>query len=233
MLARLADVRAGEGEAGPFASECLTEDYELGLLVSLNNARSRFLRLRDADGDLVATRAYFPAELDESVRQKSRWIHGIAFQGWDRLGWQGKPVDMWMALRDRRGPLTALVLAAAYLLVVVEAVLVFARMLGWNGQMATSTTLRVMVLACFVSFVWRAAWRFAFTASEYGVAEGLRAVLRIPLANIIAIMSGRRALAAYLRTLVGGLVSWEKTSHSAHPADLLSAAPAPVVRAAP
>ena len=35
--------------------------------------------------------------------QKARWLHGIAFQGWERLGWWGRPVDLWMELRDRRG----------------------------------------------------------------------------------------------------------------------------------
>jgi adsorption protein B len=51
-----------------------------------------------------------------AVRQKTRWIHGIALQSWDRMGWMGRPVDVWMALRDRRGPLVALVLGAAYAL---------------------------------------------------------------------------------------------------------------------
>ena len=60
--------------------------------------------------------------------------------------------------------------------------------------------------------------RFAFTTREYGVMEGLLAVLRIPVANVISIMAGRRALFAYIRTLGGGEVSWDKTLHgSSHP----------------
>ena len=58
----------------------------------------------------------------------------------------------------------------------------------------------------------------AFTAHEYGAIEGLRAVLRIPVANYIAILAGRRALSAYVRTLRGEIVRWDKTSHHAHPA---------------
>jgi len=118
MLDRLVEHRRATGAigTGPFAAEALTEDYELGLLVAQLGGRGRFLRLRDSDGELIATRSLFPGELVAAVRQKTRWIHGIAFQGWGRLGWAQRPVDVWMALRDRRGPLSALVLAAAYLL---------------------------------------------------------------------------------------------------------------------
>jgi adsorption protein B len=131
-LAKLYAARQAEGEVGPFSIESLTEDYELGLLVSRNGAKSRFLRLRDHDGELVATRAYFPDTVDASVRQKARWIHGIALQSWDRLGWSGKPTDLWMMLRDRRGPMMAVVLAAGYVLLFVEALLGLAWWAGWR-----------------------------------------------------------------------------------------------------
>ena len=75
-----------------------------------------------------------------------------------------------------------------------------------------------MLAMSFAAFVWRATWRFGFTAREYGLREGLRSLLRIPVANVIAILAGRRALFAYVRTLRGELVRWEKTQHSAHPA---------------
>jgi adsorption protein B len=34
---------------------------------------------------------------------------------------------------------------------------------------------------------------------------------------MISIMAGRRALIAYIRTLGGGEVSWDKTRHGSHP----------------
>lgn len=80
-LARLAAARGG---TNPFETESLTEDYELGLRIADQGGRCRFVRARHTNGELVATRAYFPAWLDHVVRQKTRWIHGIAFQGWDR-----------------------------------------------------------------------------------------------------------------------------------------------------
>jgi len=217
-LGRLADRRAAEGEFGPFAPESLTEDYELGMELSREGRGSAFLRLRDDAGHLVATRSYFPNRLDAAVRQKTRWVHGIAFQGWDRMGWSFYPIDIWMALRDRRGPLTALVLAAAYLLLVLDAALIVLHWLGKVDVLALSFPLKAMLAASFAGFLWRAASRAVFTAREYGWREGLRSVLRIPVANVIAIMAGRRALVAYFRSLQDGRVTWDKTAHEQHPA---------------
>jgi adsorption protein B len=75
-----------------------------------------------------------------------------------------------------------------------------------------------MLVISFAAFAWRALWRFAFTASEYGLAEGVLAVLRIPVANIIAIMAGRRAFMSYIATLRGAEPLWDKTAHESHPA---------------
>jgi adsorption protein B len=180
--------------------------------------RASFLRVRAEDGRLVATRACFPADLSLAVRQKTRWIHGIALQGWDRLGWTSRPVELWMRMRDRRGPLTGIVLAAAYLLLLIAAVLWAANLAGFGRPWELDPLARLLIMANLASFVWRAVMRFAFTAREYGGVEGLRAVLRIPVANIIAIMAGRRALFAYARTLGGALPKWDKTPHHAHPA---------------
>jgi adsorption protein B len=223
-LAALAALREADGGDGPFAAECLTEDYELGLLFSHGGRRSRFLRLRGKDGALIATRAYFPATLETSVRQKTRWIHGIALQGWDRLGWSRRPLDVWMRLRDRRGPLLAVVLAAAYAWVCVTGVLLLAERAGWVTPVRVTPALRIMLDLCLASLVWRMALRFAFTAREYGWAEGLRSVPRMVVGNVIAIQAGRRALAAYARSLAGAAVTWDKTEHRHHPATLQAAA---------
>jgi glycosyl transferase family 2 len=223
-LGALASAREAEGGNGPFASECLTEDYELGLLFSHGGGRSRFLRVRDANGELVATRAYFPATLETAVRQKTRWIHGIALQGWDRLGWSRRPIDVWMRLRDRRGPMMAVVLAAAYAWLCLTGLLFVAKLAGFVAPTRTVPGLRIMLWVCLASMIWRIGMRFAFTAREYGLAEGLRSIPRMFVANIIAIMAGRRALVSYMRTLRGAAVVWDKTEHSHHPATLQAAA---------
>ncbi len=217
-LGRLSEHRASHENPGPFEPACLTEDYELGLLLARLGLRGRFVRARDASGALVATRGLFPATVHDAVRQKTRWIHGIALQCWDRLGWPERMIDKWMVMRDRRGPLLALVLAAAYLLVLVEGLLMAARFAGIGEPQAIPPRLHALLAVSLAALIWRTAWRFAFTTNEYGLAEGLRAIVRIPVANIIAILAGRRAITGYVATLCGRAPRWDKTEHHSHPA---------------
>lgn len=222
ILDKLSSARGG---AGPFAAECLTEDYEMGLLIAEGGARQRFVRALAPDGSLIATRELFPADLGVAVRQKTRWLHGIAFQSWDRLGWHGRLSERWMRLRDRNGPLTALVLAAAYLVIVIWAVLLVAERAGWHDPAPLTFGVVILLWINLASFLWRAAFRFGFTTQSYGWVEGLWAIPRIPFANVIAIMAGRRATAAYLRSLLGGAVRWEKTPHPFHASVLFTPRP--------
>ncbi|MEL1249427.1 glycosyl transferase family protein [Aurantiacibacter gilvus] len=214
----LGTMAAAASADAPFDEESLTEDYELGIKVSALGGKSRFLRLHGEDGELIATRAYFPSRLDESVRQKARWMHGIALQGWDRLGWTGGPAEWWMRLRDRRGPLSALVLLTGYTLMALTLVLLAFTLAGVRLPWQPSPLLLTLVGLNLVSFAWRAFMRFTFTRSEHGWREGLLAVLRIPVSNAISIMAGCRALYAYVRSLRGTPPQWEKTAHDNHPA---------------
>lgn len=216
-LARLCQRRS---DSRPFASESLTEDYEMGLAVAESGGRCRFIRARGEDGLLVATRAYFPARLDQIVRQKTRWVHGIALQGWDRTGWGGSAKEFWMRARDRRGPFTALVLLMGYTLLALALLGGLARLFGHGAAVELSPLLEALILVNIVFFAWRALFRFALTAREYGLLQGFLAVLRFPVTNIIAIMAGWRAVAAYGPTLFGRAVVWDKTPHADHPAQI-------------
>jgi adsorption protein B len=202
----------------PFASDSLTEDYELGLAIAAAGGRCRFVRARGEDGRLIATRAYFPSRFDTVVRQKSRWVHGIALQGWDRVGWAGGLSEIWMRARDRRGPLTALVLLAGYALVLLTGLMGVLVVTGVAEPAPLTPLLKAVLIANALAFAWRIAMRFAFTTREYGPLEGLRAVLRLPLANVVAIIAGRRAMFAYVGTLGGRAAVWDKTEHDSHPA---------------
>lgn len=223
MLGRIAQSNARPD--APFASDSLTEDYELGLRIAEMGGRTRLLRVRGRSGRLIATRAFFPGKLADAVRQKARWIHGIAFQGWERLGWKGNSAEHWMRLRDRRGPLTALVLAAGYVTIVIAGLFWLADIVGLLHFPKPDPAVQAIIMLNLASFAWRAVWRFAFTSREYGVIEGLRGIVRIPVANFVAIFAGRRALGAYIRSLKGERPVWEKTEHLRHPAIILENRP--------
>lgn len=210
-------VLQGMGEE-PFARQSLTEDYELGVRIAGEGGKGRFVRVRALDGRLIATRAFFPSRLDAAVRQKTRWMHGIALQSWDRLGWSGKLIDQWMLMRDRRGPLAAVMVAMAYALIAITAAGWIASEAGVMKAVELSPTMKALLLINFLSLLWRLVSRVIFTGHEFGWREGLRALPRMVVSNVISIMAARRALIAYSRTLRGGAVIWEKTDHSDHPA---------------
>ena len=108
-------------------------------------------------------------------------------------------------------------LLIGYALVLLTGLGGLAILAGVGEPVPLTPMLEFLLIANFIAFVWRVAMRFTFAAREYGVAEGLRAVLRLPLANVIAIMAGRRAVAAYVRTLGGRAAAWDKTEHDLHP----------------
>ena len=213
-LARL-DAQRGDG---PFATGALTEDYELGLQSAALGARGTFLRVRTASGRLIATRAYFPVSMQTAIRQKARWINGIALQGWDRLGWRGSPAALWMQLRDRRGPLAALLLAIAYVLVVLVGIEWALARAGLRVLVPLSPAMATLLWLNVAALSWRLAARALFTAREFGVVQGLLAIPRVVISNTVAIVAARRALFAYARSLRGARVAWDKTEHTAHPA---------------
>lgn len=204
--------------ADPFAGDCLTEDYLYGLTLCRSGRRGRFLRLRDSSGALVATRSCFPHQLDAAVRQKARWIEGIACQGWVRVGWFGSLANRWMLLRDRRAPLIALVLASAYLATVIGGPLIVSDQAHWLAGRRQAGFMPGLVDLCLLGAATRTGLRALFTGREYGPQDAIRAILRIPVSNLIAIAATRRALGSYLRSLRSRPTAWDKTEHCRHPA---------------
>lgn len=209
MMGRIADLRGGK----PFDHDSLTEDYELGLRVTELGGRGIFVRLPHPSGGLVAVRAHFPPTLETSVRQKSRWIAGIALSGWDRLGWRGGFAESWMRLHDRRALAGAAVLLTAYTALFLTAMLAIA---GWFYPMpvpVASPMMHSLFLASGVFLFWRLIMRFGFVTATYGWREGVRSVPRVIVSNAIAVMAARRAVSVYLRMRRDGVVRWDKTAH--------------------
>ena len=68
--AQLARLAAERSDGCPFDPDSLTEDYQLGLAIGRQGGRMRFLRVRHADGQLVATRACFPNRISSSVSSR-------------------------------------------------------------------------------------------------------------------------------------------------------------------
>ncbi|TPG14189.1 glycosyl transferase family protein [Sphingomonas koreensis] len=212
MLDRVAAKRGGM----PFDPASLTEDYELGLMIAALGGRGVLARIREwRGGPIVAVRAYFPADLDAAVRQKARWLIGIALAGWDRVGW-GRWSDWrdhWMRMRDRRAPLAVLVLAVAYIALIAWGASALLNLLAGGPALELSPAARLLLRINAGFFVWRLAMRAAFTGDAYGWREALLSLPRALIGNIIALMAARRALPRYLAMLAGAAPHWDKTAH--------------------
>ena len=198
---------------GPFDPSSLTEDYEAGLRIRDGGGHGVFVRIRDANGKLVATREYFPNSINAAVRQKARWIVGISLAGWDRMGWRGGTAELWMRLRDRRAAIAALVLCAAYVAFLLWPMLWVIAQFQPSFPRATSPAIDALLRVNFFLMSWRIFMRAVFAGHAYGWRYGLGAIPRTLLANLITILATQRALSLYARSLLGQPLSWDKTRH--------------------
>jgi len=214
--------RLAAGSSSPFDETSLTEDYEIGHKLHHMGLDGRMIRHR-IEGRLVATREYFPATLEAAVRQKSRWLTGIALSGWDRLGWEGGLAARWMLLRDRKGLFTAAIAVVAY----AALALVLAQ-LALRALVADAAGIELPplilesgnpALPAFLLFnaallIWRLLLRCAFTGREHGLLEGMRAIPRAIVANLINALAAWRAVHRYREALLSGQrPAWDKTAH--------------------
>lgn len=207
-LAQLAALQEGK----PFAGSSMTEDYEVGLRIGALGLKTMFVRIpaRPGERGVVASRGHFPATMGDAVRQKARWLGGIALAGWDRLGWSGGVGERWMRLRDRRGPLAALLLLAAYGAALLWSQIWLAEVLGAPVHVRVDPLLVTLLIINGWLLAWRVLMRACFTASAYGVREGLLSIPRLVVGNVITVLAAARAVSIHI---AGGAKRWEKTRH--------------------
>lgn len=213
-IARQAIARlAADNHGHPFAAQCMTEDYELGLKVGAFPGKTMFVRIPAVPGSrsLVSSRGHFPGTLDAAVRQKARWIGGIALAGWERLGWRGGVGERWMRMRDRRGPLAALLLVAGYAAILLWAQLWVARGLGAPLVLGASPMLGWLLKVNALLLGWRMLMRAGFVTATYGIGQGLLSIPRLLVGNVIAMLAVKRAIALHS---TGAPLRWDKTRHT-------------------
>jgi bacteriophage N4 adsorption protein B len=213
ILAKIAREAKAKGELGPFDTASLTEDYELGLKIGALGGQTILARMLGKDGKLVGTRACFPHSLDGAVRQKSRWLTGIALSGWDRVGWSGNITEKWMLLRDRKAVFAAVVLVAAYMCIALTGILVAAQATGIYSPEAFDADLLLLLKINAALFGWRIIIRAFLVWRQYSAAEALYSVPRMVIANLVSIIAARKAVAQYVRHCFGTALIWDKTAH--------------------
>lgn len=216
MMGWIADDLGG----APFDPVSLTEDYELGHRIHARGGKAIFVRIPGRAGaPHVTTREHFPATLEAAVRQKSRWLLGIALHGWDRIGWQGGLAARYMLMRDRKALLNALVVIVAYVAalayaaaIVLKSTVPDARLLP--AVVEPGSALHGLLRLTTVLLAWRLAMRMMFTGRQHGIIEAVRALPRAFIGNIVNFLAALRASALYVRGAIRKTAPvWEKTAH--------------------
>jgi adsorption protein B len=115
-----------------------------------------------------------------------------------------------MRMRDRRGPLAALLLLAAYGAAFLWSQLWLAHALGAPIQARPDPALATLLAINGCLLAWRILMRASFTTYAYGPVEGLSSVPRLVVGNAIAILAAARAVTIHIG---GGARRWDKTQH--------------------
>ncbi|MBO9666401.1 MAG: phage adsorption protein NrfB [Bdellovibrio sp.] len=196
--------------------DTLTEDYHLGIMAKPMGFKSQFIcaQLENEKGEreFVATREYFPAKFMASVRQKSRWTLGIAYQGLANLQWMGSTVDRYFLMRDRKGPLCSVLVVLSVLVLIGLAVSRW-----WAGDIPSA--LKTNLFATLVSFnalamVLRVIQRMRAVHLVNGSGQILMVPVRWLVANAVNVLATVKAHRQYKDSQrTGKRPVWIKTDH--------------------
>lgn len=230
VMALLAD---GDGIA--FDVQSLTEDYDIGFRLKEKGMTEIFVRFPVVDeraekqrprrflqsrrsSSVICVREYFPDTFTTAMRQKSRWIIGIVFQGFKTHRWTKNPILNYFLWRDRKGAISNF-LSFAAMIIMIQLVLILIYQRLWPDawqflSIFTGGPWLVTLLWCnFALMVNRILQRIIFVTIYYGLAQGLLSVLRLFWGNLINFMANWRALRQVIQHGDPRRVAWDKTTH--------------------
>lgn len=234
------DFLAEKSDGLVFNTDSLTEDYEIGLKFSQNNFKQiiarrairvkrnakwlnylpGFLRnLFQYKFQFIATREYFPNKAKAAIKQKSRWILGIIFQGWEQIRWKASWRNRVFLYIDRKGIYSNLASFLANILFFfglfyIAAYYIFDLRYGLQRFFPTSGFIWYLII--FNTFVMfeRISIKFYSTATLYGAKSGFVSILRIPWLNVINFFAMCRAIYRYFyHKITRTRMTWDKTTH--------------------
>lgn len=216
----------------------LTEDYEIGMRLSSRGInKAIFVKLpikrmvmkksffsntprQIEKNELIAIRNVFPLKFWNSVKQKSRWIAGIALQGWENLGWKGDLLTKYVLLKDRKSLMTGQVNMLGYLVVFVVlgyqlAIWLYPDAYHYPPLVEKGTPLEGLLIVTAVFLVYRLVIRMYCVFRFYNFKYALLSIPNFVWANLINFFATNRAMHIFLRSrLSGKAVKWDHTTHS-------------------
>jgi adsorption protein B len=213
VLQRLSEERKGR----IFDPASLTEDYETGVYVFRSGYRPRFVPLQPDSQGFRATREYFPRTVRAAIRQRTRWVTGIALQSWKRDGWRGSFNTKYWFWRDRKGLIANPLGLFTNLLFLLGAADWMAAHLAhrpWHFAIANPALIRLCCLSSALQCV-RLGMRVYFTGRVYGPAMACGVPVRFFHGSFINCCASLRALWQFSRSYFRKEpLRWLKTDHS-------------------
>ena len=163
----------------------------------------------------------FPKTLEASIKQKTRWVYGINFEAFCKLGWTGDPWDFYFFLRDRKGMITSF-------LPPISAALLGLMLLGYVELADFPEPMGdVVIVSMWINFfalITRYVVRVISGYEVYGKYDWIGIAMRWPAALYINMAAVYRAWKTFLgeSELATKPIVWSKTVHDI-PDDFVSA----------
>jgi len=132
----------------------------------------------------VSVSEYFPDTFWTAVRQKSRWILGIALQGAKTFGWRGDIFDKFFLYRDRKGLFTSFVNFLANILFINYMLLFVGLRLNFLPSYNYAIPRTLLIFNIFF-LANRLLHRALFVFLLYGWKQSLLSIPRIFVVNFI------------------------------------------------
>ncbi|HPC07196.1 MAG TPA: glycosyltransferase family 2 protein, partial [Anaerolineaceae bacterium] len=215
----------------------LTEDYEMGMrLNAIGIKKAIFVKWpiyrtvtqkrlfgrgtkKVTVRELISIRNVFPKDFTAAVRQKARWIAGIALQGWENLGWEGDLLTKYVLFKDRKALVTCQINVLGY---VVFLSVMFYYAVIWLAPDAyrfpplveEGTLLWYLIIITTVFLIHRIILRMFCVYKFYGIKQSLTAIPNLVWSSFINFFATNRALHLFYNYLVTG--QWIKWDHTAH-----------------
>ncbi|GHD63196.1 cyclic di-3',5'-guanylate-activated glycosyltransferase NfrB [Jeongeupia chitinilytica] len=225
-----------DGDGIAFDVQSLTEDYDIGFRLKEKGMKEVFVRFpvirhpqraglrelvlgqNDRDSNVICVREYFPDTLHTAVRQKSRWIIGIVYQGFKTHRWTGDWTLNYFLWRDRKGAISNFVsFIASLILLQLLALWVYQRLwpdaYRWLSIFEGDVWLVSLLWINFLLMSNRMLQRIIFVSGYYGLAQGLMALPRLFWGNLINFLANWRALSQIIAQGDPRRVAWDKTTH--------------------
>ncbi|HWX66524.1 MAG TPA: glycosyl transferase family protein [Rhodanobacter sp.] len=226
-------IDAGNGVA--FDVQSLTEDYDIGLRLKAWGMEEIFVRFpvlryqrRPArenhlgqswrESNVICVREYFPDRLGTAVRQKSRWIIGIVYQGYRTHGWRHGLVLNYFLWRDRKGAINNFVSFTA-MLILLQLIVIWLLQQVWMEAPRFVSIFEgrpwfdFILIANIALMGNRMLQRIIFVSGYYGVKQGLLSVPRLLWGNLINFLANWRAIRQIIKCGDPRRVAWDKTTH--------------------